>query len=152
MCEKGKLMKIKDWIIIGLFVSLCAVLAIGRGKTEGKEDTSSTVQNINIDELMRKRVVARLKQTMVRGGKLGDISVVDVAEMATEWSRGRYRREWGVEVRAGGRERLDENLPTSMEVDEDMSLYELLYRVAEATDIEIIIEPDGVILCREWDK
>ena len=146
-------MKIKDWIIIGLFVSLCAVLAIGRGKTEGKEDTSSTVQNINIDELMRKRVVARLKQTILRGGfKLGDISVVEVAYAANDWSRGRYNRDWGVEVRAGGRERLDEYLPTSMEVDEDMSLYEMLCRVAEATDIEIIIEPDGVILCREWDK
>ena len=149
-------MKIKDWIIIGLFVSLCAVLAIGRGKTEGKEDTSSTVQNINIDEVdevMRKRVEARLKQTIFRGGfSLGDISVVQVASVANDWSRGRHNREWGVEVRAGGRERLDEKLPTSMEVDEDMSLYEVLCRVAEATDIEIIIEPGGVILCREWDK
>ena len=147
-------MKIKDWIIIGLFVSLCAVLAIGRGKTEGKEDTSSTVRNIDIEELMRKRVEARLKQTILAGGwGLGDITVVDVAEVLTEWSQGRYNREWGVEFKVGGRERLDEKLPTSMEADgEVMSLYEVLCRVAEATDIEFIIEPDGVIVCREWDK
>ncbi|NLE25820.1 MAG: hypothetical protein GX625_10870 [Clostridiaceae bacterium] len=165
-------MKIKDWIIIGLFVSLCFVLGIGigRGKTERAVDASSTIQNINsdelvrgpedatftiqdIEELMRKRMIEHLKQTIFRGGfALGDITILDVAEELTIWSKGRYGREWGVEIRVGGRERLDERLPTSMTVSEDMSLYDLLYQIADATDIEVIIEPEGVILCREWDK
>jgi hypothetical protein len=171
--EKGKLMKIIYWIIIGLFVSLCSVLAIGQGKKEEKEGTSSTVQNmnndeqmrkiegtsstvqdINIDELMRKRVEERLKQFHVKGGFVFvDNTIGDIAHSLNGMSRGFYGREWGVEFIVGSSGGgLNEKLPSAMEVYEDISLYEVLCRLEEKTDMEFIIEPEGVILCREWDK
>ena len=167
-------MKIKDWIIIGLLVSVFFALVVGRGKTPEKEDASSTIQDMNIDglmrkiedasstlqdmnidELMRKRVEERLRQAIITGGfEIGDLNIEEMAEMFTEWSRGFHESEWGVEFRAGGSDRSHRKqyLPTSMTQKGSISIYEVLCRLEEKTDMEFIIEPEGVILCREWDK
>ncbi|MBN2702903.1 MAG: hypothetical protein JXR23_01710 [Pontiellaceae bacterium] len=147
-------MKIKDWIIVGLLVAICSVLVVVRGKATGTEDASSTVQDINIDELMRKRVEERLKQFHVKGGfELGDLPLGSIASVLNAMSRGSNEREWGVEFKVGSSGGgLHEKLPSAMTVYEDISLYEVLCRLEEKTDMEFIIEPEGVILCREWDK
>ena len=166
-------MKIKDWIIVGLLVAICSVLVVVRGKATGTEDASSTVQDMSIDELtrkiedasstlqdmhidelMRKRVEERLKQFHVKGGFIfGDMPLESIASALNGMSRGFYEREWGVEFKVGSSGGgLNEKLPSAMKVLEDISLYEVLCRLEEKTDIEFIIEPEGVILCREWDK